>query len=1075
MTDASSTPSVFSSLGQSLTDEAASALFMGNAFKEFLPSMHQPMSDLSFAVEVHENGLHTQEVGLEAQIRAWHEWLEEQQSKNRLEDTSSIDPVTGSRPRVSTAPISGENEAEEPNPTAAASLQPPAIPLPVRIEGESMQLSGTYGVTTDTHSSGHQRIDIQRRSGDRGEAYTTFNGVDGTYAVIVGYYDEVDGESELSLRLGTQQFDWVADKNQTGGSPSQANIVRRVLSQAVVMKTGSEITLSGTRDRGELAAVDYIEFIPIDPTVPLPFRVEAEHMDLEGYRALEGRRYASNQSIVRPAGNTGHARFAFPKASGTYDIIVGYYDVPKHVAQYSLRVNGADYQWAGDANMKASPGTLPLVHRTIVQGVTLTKGEVIELVGHRHQTDKALIDYVEFVPSDERTPTGGNGVTVSGTMTEPTLDSAEIQSRVHEAQAQVQQRLAEFVASSRYGEQMSAVFGSAGASAFGRETLETLIHLDWSDLEIVVTPEIPTRGAYSTEFQRIYLAEVFVSGKETTTKVIARALVEEVGHYLDSVLNAEDTPGDEGERFAAAVYGVVLSAAEIDEINQEDDHRTVTINGITQQVEQASIDGTSGNDTLTGTTQADTIKAKGGNDIVDGRGGDDFIYGGPDDDYLYGGNGWDTIEGNAGDDRLYGQDGGDTLHLADHVEQLIQTGSDSITGYGNDLANYIRGNNANNALFGEGGDDVLIGNGGNDYLDGGTGADSLQGGPGNDVYVVDHGGDHVFELAGQGIDTVNASISYTLSNNVENLTLTGSASISGTGNSLNNTIIGNSGNNILDGGAGIDVLRGGSGNDVYRVDRSDDEVQEAVGGGIDTVESSAFYYSISDLYEIENLTLIGDAYQGNGNALNNTITGNARDNLLYGYEGNDILIGNGGNDSLSGGDGDDVINGGEGNDALFAGAGINTLIGGTGNDLYFIETDGNTLIEYADEGIDQVYSNVSHTLSEHIEVLVLQGTAASGTGNAEDNIIIGNASDNTLLGQGGNDTLRGGDGNDILQGASLSDADQATQIDVLEGGAGSDCFSIFCGESMSVNKVAGYWRGMRCGRSSTSSRAMPLS
>src|SRR5207237_502746 len=161
---------------------------------------------------------------------------------------------------------------------------------------------------------------------------------------------------------------------------------------------------------------------------------------------------------------------------------------------------------------------------------------------------------------------------------------------------------------------------------------------------------------------------------------------------------------------------------------------------------------------------------------------------------------------------------------------------------GNILNNHISGHNnvetiygldGNDTLYGKGGDDTLYGGNGNDILDGGTGNDTLygevgsdtlhghagsdktSGGRGNDTYVVDNAGDAVTENSGEGSDLVQASISYTLGANVENLTLTGSSAIDGTGNALDNIITGNSANNVLFGGAGADTLTGGAGNDTF--------------------------------------------------------------------------------------------------------------------------------------------------------------------------------------------------------------------------------------------------------------------
>ena len=213
----------------------------------------------------------------------------------------------------------------------------------------------------------------------------------------------------------------------------------------------------------------------------------------------------------------------------------------------------------------------------------------------------------------------------------------------------------------------------------------------------------------------------------------------------------------------------------------------------------------------------------------------------------------------------------------------------------------LTGNDANNVLTGNAAANTLTGGLGDDTLNGGTGADTMIGGDGDDTYVVDNIADQVIENDGEGVDWVKTSVSYTLSNYVEFLELTGTSAINGTGNGLDNIITGNAGNNILDGGAGADTLIGGKGNDTYIVDDEDDEIIENLNEGTDLVKASVSY-TLSD--NVENLTLTDGsanggtaALNGTGNALANTITGNAGNNILDGGAGVDKLIGGNGDDT----------------------------------------------------------------------------------------------------------------------------------------------------------------------------------
>jgi len=315
---------------------------------------------------------------------------------------------------------------------------------------------------------------------------------------------------------------------------------------------------------------------------------------------------------------------------------------------------------------------------------------------------------------------------------------------------------------------------------------------------------------------------------------------------------------------------------------------------------------------------------------------------------------------------------------------------------------------------------------GNDTLDGGIGADSLYGGLGNDTYVVDNIGDLVQEAPNEGIDSVTSSISYTLKDNVENLTLLGSDNLHGTGNSEDNSLTGNSGSNILSGGNGNNTLNGMSGNDSLVGGLDNDFFQFSYGWGqdsiIDAIGNNTVDFSNYDTSL--NISLI--ATSGNHtNHISNTLLwdGEGIQNIGKG-NGNDVLTGSSQNNILNAGGGNDTINAGDGNDTLIGGAGNDRLIGGLGNDAYYVDSANDAIIENANEGTDSIFAAASIAMANNVENAILLGDSDNAwniSGNSLNNTIIGNAGNNLLSGQAGGDTIAGLTGNDTLKGGSGND------------------------------------------------------
>ncbi len=380
--------------------------------------------------------------------------------------------------------------------------------------------------------------------------------------------------------------------------------------------------------------------------------------------------------------------------------------------------------------------------------------------------------------------------------------------------------------------------------------------------------------------------------------------------------------------------------------------------------------------------------------------------------------------------------------------------------YGTGVWSYVQGNGITvhggysiakdvvieNAIGGSN-QDTLEGNSANNVLDGRELDDYMAGLGGDDTYYVDHVDDQVVEQVDEGIDTVYASVDYTLSANVENLILVGVDAIKGTGNELDNVLTGSdlanellglAGNDILHGGVGDDLLEGGAGSDVLVGGLGADALSGGEDAdyllidGADTAVDGGAGFDSAFVQTAAAVTLDMGASSiewVQGNAGNDVFNAASQSGAvyLYGMGGDDTLTGSAFGDYLDGGDGTDTLAGGDGAD-LMLGNGGSDILRGEGGDDSLIELGGDSVID-GGAGFDSlfVWSDTGVTLDltaasiEWVQGSVLGDDNLDGAGNTVNTF---------LYGWGGNDVLRGGAGDDYIAGGAGDD--------VLTGGAGND-------------------------------------
>ncbi|WP_226624667.1 malectin domain-containing carbohydrate-binding protein [Alloyangia pacifica] len=304
---------------------------------------------------------------------------------------------------------------------------------PFRVEAEDMTLVQGFAVFSNPHASGGQLI----QATDPGTQIASYSVTTaGTFDILLGYFDESDGQSTLNVLVnGTvvDSFTWDLD---AGDATVNASSYAEHMISGIALAVGDTLQLSGVSGGGEPLRIDFAEFTPVEDGsgsgtggggtgggdtggggtggggTPAgdPFRVEAEDLTLVQGFAVFGNPHASGDQLIQATDpGTQIASYTVTEA-GSFDLTLGYFDESDGQSTLTVLVNGTEvdsFVWdldAGDAVVNASS----FAEHTI-SGLDLAVGDTLQLSGVSGGGEPLRIDYLDFQPLSGGSNSGDGG------------------------------------------------------------------------------------------------------------------------------------------------------------------------------------------------------------------------------------------------------------------------------------------------------------------------------------------------------------------------------------------------------------------------------------------------------------------------------------------------------------------------------------------------------------------------------------------------------------------------------------------------------------------------------------------